>query len=94
MTAPLHDGSSPGLRRQVMSQQTQVARVVAYHKRWIARWPTVQVASPAYLHSPCRHERILCLRSASNYSSLCLVTPSPCLVMPGLRFLWGACSSH
>lgn len=26
-----------------MSQQTQVPRVVEYHQRWVARWPTVQV---------------------------------------------------
>ena len=25
-----------------MSQQTQVPRVVEYHQRWVARWPTVQ----------------------------------------------------
>jgi len=43
--APLHRRpfSTRGLARQVMSQQTQVARVVEYHKRWVARWPTVQV---------------------------------------------------
>jgi len=26
-----------------MSQQTQVPRAAAYFKRWIAKWPTVQV---------------------------------------------------
>ena len=28
---------------QVMSQQTQLSRVIEYFNRWIARWPTVQV---------------------------------------------------
>ena len=67
-----------------MSQQTQVARVVDYHKRWIERWPTVQVASRADLHSPCRHERVLCLRSASNLSSLCLVMPGLHISLKGM----------
>ena len=28
---------------QVMSQQTQLPRVIEYFNRWIAKWPTVQV---------------------------------------------------
>ena len=28
---------------QVMSQQTQLPRVVEYFNRWIAKWPTVKV---------------------------------------------------
>ena len=36
------DGSSM-LRMQVMSQQTQLPRVIEYFNRWIAKWPTVQV---------------------------------------------------
>lgn len=63
VTAPLHECSSPGLRRQVMSQQTQVARVVDYHKRWIERWPTVQVCRP-HLHSCLADTSVSCAPAA------------------------------
>ncbi len=64
--------STRGLARQVMSQQTQVARVVEYHKRWVARWPTVQVG-PTTLHRLCISgviEGCVC-RHADNGPKVC-----------------------
>ena len=30
---------------QVMSQQTQLPRVIEYFNRWVAKWPTVEVSA-------------------------------------------------
>lgn len=41
--APGHSAPLP----QVMSQQTQLPRVIDYFQRWTARWPTVQALAAA-----------------------------------------------
>jgi hypothetical protein len=38
---------------QVMSQQTQLPRVVEYFRRWTARWPTVQALAAATQDEVC-----------------------------------------
>ena len=55
-----------------MSQQTQVSRVVEYHQRWIARWPTVQVRALCCSCVICWNLNIKLLHVASSLEGLIL----------------------